>query len=105
MMKRKFMRWEVFLMTQATAAERVAAFPSLADLHTWAEALDGIQTGLAPLFAHAEPRQRMLAYLTGLLRATERKNGRQPNWPGRGSYMACSVCSARPIGTPTPCAT
>lgn len=64
-------------MAQSTASKRVAPFPALADLHTWAEALDGIQARLAPHFARAEPRQRVLAYLTGLLSAAERKNGWQ----------------------------
>jgi SRSO17 transposase len=64
-------------MAQLTAPKRVAPFPSVADLHTWAEALDGIQTRLAPHFARAEPRQRALGYLTGLLSAAERKNGWQ----------------------------
>jgi SRSO17 transposase len=77
MMRGKFVCLEAFLMMQATASKRVAPFPSLADLHTWAEALDSIQTRLAPHFARVEPRQRALAYLTGLLSSAERKNGWQ----------------------------
>ena len=54
-----------------------APFPSEADLHTWAAELDAVAAKLAPRFERAEPRQRVLAYLTGLLSNTERKNGWQ----------------------------
>src|SRR5690348_18185364 len=57
--------------------KRVAPFPSEADLHTWAAELDAVAATLAPRFERAEPRQRVLAYLTGLLSTTERKNGWQ----------------------------
>lgn len=59
------------------AAKRVAPFPSAADLRTWAAELDAVATTLAPRFERAEPRKRVLAYLTGLLSTTERKNGWQ----------------------------
>lgn len=58
-------------------AKHVAPFPSAADLHTWAAELDAVAATLAPRFERAEPRQRVLAYLTGLLSTTERKNGWQ----------------------------
>ena len=54
-----------------------APFPSEADLRTWAAELDAVAATLAPRFERAEPRQRVLAYLTGLLSNTERKNGWQ----------------------------
>lgn len=54
-----------------------APFPSEADLHTWAAELDVVGAKLAPRFERAEPRQRVLAYLTGLLSNTERKNSWQ----------------------------
>src|SRR5215469_5442612 len=54
-----------------------APFPSEAALHTWAAELDALSAKLAPRFERAEPRQRVLAYLTGLLSTTERKNGWQ----------------------------
>jgi SRSO17 transposase len=58
-------------------SKRVAPFPAESDLHTWAAQLDGVAAKLAPRFERAEPRRRVLAYLTGLLSTTERKNGRQ----------------------------
>jgi SRSO17 transposase len=58
-------------------AKTHAPFPSEADLHTWAAELDAVADKLARRFERAEPRQRVLAYLTGLLSTTERKNGWQ----------------------------
>src|SRR6266566_422697 len=52
-------------------------FPSLEDLRTWADRLEEVQERLAPYFERAEPRQRVMAYLRGLLSITERKNGWQ----------------------------
>lgn len=49
-----------------------APFPAEADLHTWAAELDRVALKLAPRFARAEPRQRVLRYLTGLLSTAER---------------------------------
>jgi SRSO17 transposase len=54
-----------------------APFPAEADLHTWAAELDGVAARLAARFERAEPRQRVLRYLTGLLSLAERKNGWQ----------------------------
>lgn len=56
-------------------AKPPAPFPSQADLHTWARELDSVAVRLAPRFARSEPRRRAMAYLTGLLSHTERKNG------------------------------
>lgn len=56
-------------------SRRLAPFPSEADLHTWAAELDVVAAKLAHRFERAEPRKRVLAYLTGLLSTTERKNG------------------------------
>ena len=66
-------------MAQQTraAAKTRAPFPAEADLHTWAAELDVVGARLAPRFERAEPRQRVLAYLTGLLSNTERKNSWQ----------------------------
>jgi len=58
-------------------SRRLAPFPSEANLHTWARELDGVSATLAPRFERAEPRQRVLRYLTGLLSTTERKNSWQ----------------------------
>ena len=46
-------------------------------MHTWAAELDTVALKLAPRFERAEPRQRVLRYLTGLLSTAERKNGWQ----------------------------
>jgi SRSO17 transposase len=52
-------------------------FPSIEELRTWADHLEEVQERLAPYFERAEPRQRVMAYLRGLLSITERKNGWQ----------------------------
>jgi SRSO17 transposase len=44
---------------------------------TWAAGLEAVHARVAPRFARAEPRQRALAYLRGLLSPVERKNGWQ----------------------------
>src|SRR5918996_1405739 len=44
---------------------------------SWAAGLEGVHARVAPRFARAEPRQRALAYLRGLLSPVERKNGWQ----------------------------
>lgn len=52
-------------------------FPSIEDLRSWADHLEEVQERLAPYFERAEPRQRAMAYLRGLMSITERKNGWQ----------------------------
>ena len=52
-------------------------FPSLEELRRWADQLEEVQERLAPRFERAEPRQRAIAYIRGLLSVTERKNGWQ----------------------------
>src|SRR5512135_3378052 len=52
-------------------------FPSIEDLRTWADRLEEVQDRLAPYFERAEPRQRVMAYLRGLVSITGRKNGWQ----------------------------
>jgi SRSO17 transposase len=52
-------------------------FPSIEDLRSWADRLEEVQDRLAPYFERAEPRQRVMAYIRGLLSITERKNGWQ----------------------------
>jgi SRSO17 transposase len=59
------------------ASKARAPFPAEADLHTWAAELDVVGAKLAPRFERAEPRQRVLAYLTSLLSNAERKNSWQ----------------------------
>ena len=52
-------------------------FPSIEDLRSWADRLEEIQDRLGSYFKRAEPRQRAMAYIRGLLSITERKNGWQ----------------------------
>ncbi len=52
-------------------------FPSIEDLRSWADRLEEVQERLAPSFERAEPRQRAMAYIRGLVGITERKNGWQ----------------------------
>ena len=52
-------------------------FPSIEDLRSWADRLEEVQERLAPYFERAEPRQRAMAYIRGLVGFTERKNGWQ----------------------------
>jgi hypothetical protein len=52
-------------------------FPSIEDLRSWADRLEEVQEPLAPSFERAEPRQRAMASIGGLVGITERKNGWQ----------------------------
>jgi SRSO17 transposase len=52
-------------------------FPAVEDLREWADALEGVAHVLAPRFERAEPRQRAMRYVRGLLSSIERKNGWQ----------------------------
>ena len=56
---------------------RRAPFPSQADLQVWAGELDDVAERLETRFVRAEPRHRAVAYVTGLLSNTGRKNGWQ----------------------------
>lgn len=47
---------------------------AVADVHTWADELEGIRALIAPRFSRSEPRATAFAYLTGLLSGEERKN-------------------------------
>src|SRR5260221_348989 len=62
---------------QHKKSKRLAPFPSQADLHTWAAELDAVAAALGPRFERAEPRQRALAYLTGVVSTAERKTAWQ----------------------------
>ena len=48
--------------------------PTIDDLRQWADGLEEIQDMLAPHCVRTEPRQRLIAYIRGLLSMTERKN-------------------------------
>ena len=47
------------------------------EVEGWAEGLEQLHTRIAPRFARSEQRNRVLAYLKGLLSPTKRKNGWQ----------------------------
>ena len=64
-------------MRQRQPGKGHAPFPTEADLHVWADALDDVTAQLGRRFVRSEPRRRVAAYLTGLLSNTERKNGWQ----------------------------
>lgn len=49
-------------------------FLSIEESRRWADGLEEVQERLAPCFERAEPRQRAIAYIRGLLNVTERKN-------------------------------
>ena len=51
--------------------------PTHQEVTTWADELVAAHARIAPRFARAEPRQRALRYLRGLLSPVERKNGWQ----------------------------
>jgi SRSO17 transposase len=63
--------------------------PVVADVTTWTDGLDEVQARLGPRFARSEQRQRVRAYLEGLLSPVERKNSWQ---------LAERAGEARPYG-------
>jgi len=52
-------------------------FPTIAELRSWADALEEVEHILSLRFVRAEPRQRAMRYLRGLMSTVERKNGWQ----------------------------
>lgn len=57
----------------------------MAELEAWAAGLEEIHARIAPRFARTEPRQRVAAYLRGLLAPLERKKGWTLAGAGRGA--------------------
>jgi SRSO17 transposase len=53
------------------------ATTEIEEVRAWAAGLEALHARVAPRFARAEPRRRVLAYLRGLLGAVTRKNGWQ----------------------------
>jgi SRSO17 transposase len=53
------------------------ATTEIEEVRAWAAGLEALHARIAPRFARAEPRRRVLAYLRGLLGAVTRKNGWQ----------------------------
>lgn len=52
----------------------VADEVGVAEVEAWAAGLDELHVRIAPRFARSEPRERVLAYVQGLLAPRERKN-------------------------------
>ena len=52
----------------------VTAEVKVADVDEWAARLEVLHARIAPRFARSEPRERVLAYVRGLLAPLERKN-------------------------------
>jgi hypothetical protein len=72
------------------------------EVQAWAAGLVGLHARIAPRFARAEPRQRVLAYLRGLLSNVDRKNGWQLAEHAREPpRTGCSGCCPPPTGTRT----
>jgi SRSO17 transposase len=61
----------------STSAPSTAYEPGPDEIDGWARELEALHARIVPRFERAEPRRRALAYLKGLLSATERKNGWQ----------------------------
>jgi SRSO17 transposase len=62
-------------LSQDTTLDRAST--TVSQVAQWALALRQLHARIAPRFARAEPRQRVLRYLQGLLSSVERKNGWQ----------------------------
>ena len=72
--------WDGLAVQQSQAGGAVPGANEAADIEEvqgWAAGLDALHTRIAPRFARAEPRRRVLAYLRGLLGNVGRKNGWQ----------------------------
>ena len=54
----------------------------VAEVAVWAAGLDQVHAWIAPRFSRSEPRERVAAYLRGLLAPLERKNGWTLTEPG-----------------------
>ena len=79
--------------------EREAALREVLD---WEAGLQALHARIALRFSRSESRQRVLAYLQGLLGSVERKNGWQlPNTLGTPRPMGCSGCWRCTTGTRT----
>jgi DDE superfamily endonuclease len=74
-------------LSQDTTLDRAGTTAS--QVAQWALALRQLHARIAPRFARAEPRQRVLRYLQALLSSVERKNG----W-----YLAEQAREATPYG-------
>jgi SRSO17 transposase len=62
---------------EGTVPDVDGATTEIEEVRAWAARLEAVHARIAPRFARAEPRRRVLAYLRGLLGAVTRKNGWQ----------------------------
>src|SRR4051794_9052458 len=60
-----------------SSTHAVRSDDAVAQVKAWTAELEALGARIGPRFARAEPRQRALAYLQGLLSVVERKNGWQ----------------------------
>src|SRR5215218_6331811 len=62
---------------RGTVPDADGATTEIEEVRAWAAGLEALHARVAPRFARAEPRRRVLTYLRGLLGAVGRKNGWQ----------------------------
>jgi SRSO17 transposase len=62
---------------EGTVPDVDGATTEIEEVRAWAAGLEAVHARIAPRFARAEPRRRVLGYLRGLLGAVTRKNGWQ----------------------------
>ena len=65
------------MVSQVLEVDAQSAQTFQVEVESWAAQLEEVHTRIAHRFARAEPRQRVLAYLKGLLSNCQRKNGWQ----------------------------
>jgi SRSO17 transposase len=71
------MGWQSSSQAGGTVPEANEAAADIEEVQAWAAGLEALHARIAPRFARAEPRRRVLAYLRGLLGNVGRKNGWQ----------------------------
>jgi SRSO17 transposase len=64
-------------MKQRQQVSLVGTPTTFVDVWSWGQELGRVHARITPRFARSEPRRRALAYLQGIVSATERKNGWQ----------------------------
>ncbi len=80
--------------------------PEQGDVLDWAKGLQALHRRIGGRFGRREPRQRVLAYLKGLLGSVERKNGWQlAEYVGDATPDGVQRLLATYRGTPTECGT
>src|SRR2546421_10751955 len=62
-------------MKQLQHVTLVGAKTTFVEVWRWGQELERLHARIAPRFARPEPRRRALAFLKGIVSATQRKNG------------------------------